>query len=106
MNELQKPILRRHNHYEICNRATQFEVVQKEGFNLFIMKNADYGDAFASHGVVGVMMRIHDKLNRYENITKTKIELINDESLRDTLLDLHNYAAMAIMLYDEKNNII
>jgi hypothetical protein len=24
-----------------------------------------------------------------------------DESLRDTLIDLHNYAAMALMLMDE-----
>jgi hypothetical protein len=30
--------------------------------------------------------------------------LINDENLRDTLIDLHNYAAMSIMLLDDKNN--
>jgi hypothetical protein len=29
--------------------------------------------------------------------------LVNDEGIRDTLLDLHNYAAMALMLLDEKN---
>jgi hypothetical protein len=29
------------------------------------------------------------------------VTLVNNESLRDTLIDLHNYAAMAIMLMDE-----
>ena len=36
------------------------------------------------------------------------IQLVNDESLRDTLIDLHNYSAMAIMLLDQdkkENNI-
>ena len=28
--------------------------------------------------------------------------MVNDESLRDTLIDLHNYSAMAVMLMDEK----
>jgi len=27
--------------------------------------------------------------------------LVNDEGIRDTLLDLHNYAAMALMLLDD-----
>jgi hypothetical protein len=27
--------------------------------------------------------------------------MVSDEQLRDTLIDLHNYAAMAIMLLDE-----
>jgi hypothetical protein len=47
-------------------------------------------------------MRIEDKIQRSLSITKNGINLINDESLRDTLLDLHNYAAMALMLLDEK----
>ena len=28
--------------------------------------------------------------------------MVNTESLRDTLIDLHNYAAMGVMLMDEK----
>ena len=30
--------------------------------------------------------------------------MVDNESLRDTLIDLHNYSAMAIMLMDEKDN--
>ena len=65
-------------------------------------KNKDYGDAFATYGPVGVLVRIGDKIQRYQNINNKGINLVDDESLRDTLIDLHNYAAMAIMLMDEK----
>jgi hypothetical protein len=43
-----------------------------------------------------------DKLKRFASITKTGVNLVDSESLRDTLIDLHNYSAMAIMLLDEK----
>ena len=46
-------------------------------------------------------MRIEDKLQRFMSITKNGVNLINDEGIRDTLIDLHNYAAMALMLMDE-----
>ena len=47
-------------------------------------------------------MRIQDKIKRSMSITKNGVTLVDDESIRDTLIDLHNYAAMGIMLIDEK----
>lgn len=41
-------------------------------------------------------MRIEDKLQRSMSITKNEVNLINDEGIRDTLIDLHNYVAMGI----------
>jgi hypothetical protein len=67
---------------------------------LFTKKNKDYGDAFAKYGVIGVLMRIEDKIQRALSITKNGVQLVNDEGLRDTLLDLHNYAAMALMVIE------
>jgi hypothetical protein len=46
-------------------------------------------------------MATEDKLQRSMSIYKNGVNLINDEGIRDTLIDLHNYAAMAIMLLDE-----
>ena len=86
----------------VPNRVEQMETVQKEGLELFKKKNKDYGDAFAEYGVVGVLVRMGDKIKRLQNIEKNKITLINDENMRDTLIDLHNYSAMAIMLLNEK----
>ena len=84
------------------NRVDQMKKVQEEGLELFTRKNADYGDAFAQYGVIGVLMRIEDKLRRAVSITKSGINLVEDEKIRDTLIDLHNYSAMAILLLDEK----
>ena len=52
---------------------------------MFTKKNKDYGD-------IGVLMRIEDK---------NGVNVVEDEGIRDTLIDLHNYAAMALMLLDE-----
>ena len=83
------------------SRTDQLSKVQKEALELFTNKNKDYGDAFAKYGPVGVVVRIGDKISRLSSISKNGIN-IETESMRDTLLDLHNYAAMAIMLLDEK----
>ncbi len=86
------------------DRVSQMKAVQKEGLELFERKNKDYGDAFANFGPVGVIVRMGDKINRLMSITKSGVTMVNDEGLRDTLIDLHNYSAMAIMLMDEKKN--
>ena len=84
------------------DRVAQLKTVQNEALALFKKKNKDYGDAFANFGPVGVIVRLGDKINRLSHITKTNITLVENETIRDTLIDLHNYAAMAIMLMDQK----
>jgi len=86
------------------SRTDQMITVQNEGLELFKKKNKDYGDAFAKYGTIGVLMRIEDKIQRSMSITKNGVNLVNDEGIRDTLIDLHNYAAMGIMLLDEKES--
>ena len=85
-------------------RIHQMERVQDEGLRLFAKKNKDYGDSFATYGPVGVIVRMQDKINRLVSVSKQGITMVDNESLRDTLIDLHNYSAMAIMLMDEKDN--
>ena len=85
-------------------RVVQFMEIQSNGLELFKKKNADYGDAFAQHGVIGVLIRIQDKIQRAISISKNNIELVNDEKIEDTLIDLHNYAAMALILLKENDN--
>lgn len=82
-------------------RVEQMKQIQSEALELFTRKNADYGDAFAKYGIIGVLMRIEDKMQRAISITKNGVNLVNDEGIKDTLLDLHNYAAMALMLLEE-----
>jgi hypothetical protein len=82
-------------------RINQMTNVQKEALELFRRKNTDYGDAFANYGTVGVIVRMGDKIQRLISVSNNNVALIDSESLRDTLIDLHNYAAMGIMLLDE-----
>jgi len=83
------------------SRIEQMKKIQSTALELFTRKNTDYGDAFAEFGIIGVLMRIEDKIKRSLSITKNGVNLVSDESIRDTMLDLHNYAAMALMLLDE-----
>jgi len=82
----------------MADRVKQMKEIQERALELFARKNADYGDAFATFGVIGVLVRIEDKIKRALSISNTGVTLVNDEGLQDTLLDLHNYAAMALML--------
>ena len=85
----------------MSDRVTQMMNIQSEALDLFARKNADYGDSFATYGIVGILIRIQDKINRALTITSSGIQLVEDERISDTLLDLHNYAAMALMLMEE-----
>ena len=76
--------------------------IQTEGYNLFKKKNQDYGNSFEKYGPIGVIVRMQDKINRLVSVTNNGINMIEKESIRDTLIDLHNYSAMAIMSLDKK----
>lgn len=84
-------------------RISQYNKIRDEAFEIFKKKNIDYGDAFADYGSVGVIVRMGDKIRRMSNISSTSITLVEDERLRDTLMDLANYAVMGLMLLDEKS---
>jgi hypothetical protein len=83
----------------------KFADIQREAIALYVEKDKKYGQAYKQYGVIGLLIRLQDKLSRYINIEKNKIELAEceDENLRDTMLDFHNYAAMVILLLDEKD---
>lgn len=75
---------------------------------LYEKKNHDYGDSFhrawLDEGYAMARIRLSDKMNRFKNLTlkdsENDLPLIQDESIRDTLLDLANYAIMTIMELD------
>ena len=77
--------------------------IHANALSVFKKKNTDYGDAFATYGTIGVLVRIGDKIQRLLQVSKTGINLVEDESLKDTLLDLHNYSALALMTLDDQD---
>jgi len=80
------------------DRVQQLEEIHQEALELFKRKNKDYGDAFADFGLLGILVRLNDKIKRAITITENSISLVEDEKIKDTLIDIHNYAAMGLML--------
>lgn len=77
---------------------------------LYDRKNRDYGDSFAKsfaeEGMAMVRIRLGDKLNRFKQLTKHPDEQqVNDESIRDTLIDLANYAIMTVLELDHSDDM-
>lgn len=67
---------------------------------LYISKNSDYGrsthDTYEKYGLISFLVRLEDKLNRARTISKQEA-LVKDEKIEDTLLDMANYAILAVM---------
>ena len=68
---------------------------------LYAKKNHDYGDSFAQsfreEGMAMVRIRLGDKFNRLKALTRGGEQKVADESIRDTLIDLANYAIMTVL---------
>lgn len=73
---------------------------------LYERKNHDYGDSFhqtfVEEGMAMPRIRLGDKFSRFKTLSRfleTGVEKrkVSDESIRDTLMDLANYAIMTIL---------
>jgi len=87
---------------------SEHEKVCQELTSLYDAKNQDYGnsfdDAIDEWGLVSAAIRIGDKQKRLNSILRSGIVKVKSESVRDTLLDLANYAIMTVM-YMDRNKI-
>ena len=87
--------------------AAQFKEIVKGMISTYIRKNHDYGNSFDKSldkfGLVASVVRIGDKMNRIESLVQKKA-MVQDESIRDTLLDMANYAIMTVMWMDNQAN--
>jgi len=77
--------------------------VYNEAMALLLRKHKDYGpkNISASPGgaVNGLRVRIHDKLARINNLYDSGATPEN-ESLRDSFIDMANYALIALLVLD------
>ena len=88
--------------------ADKFEAITKKMHSIFRKKNHDYGNSFEQslneEGLAASRIRIGDKWNRFKQLSKGAKAQVNDESLRDTLIDMANYAIMTVMWLDKQQN--
>ena len=82
-------------HLDIC----------KEINDLYAKKNHDYGDSFhqtfVEEGFAMSRIRLSDKFNRFKTLSRGAEAAVKDESIRDTLIDLANYAIMTVLEMDD-----
>ena len=68
-------------------------------------KNADYGDSFSKSykefGLTAPVVRMSDKMERIKSLTKADAK-VKDESIKDTLIDLANYAIMTVVEMEQE----
>lgn len=87
-------------HFELCKQLNA----------IYTKKNHDYGDSFHAtyleEGMAMARIRLSDKLNRFKSLTRNAdVAQVKDESIRDTLLDLANYAIMTVLELDEEEEV-
>lgn len=75
----------------------------------YVRKNNDYGNSFTKsfdkYGITAAMVRMEDKWNRLESLASGKKQMVNDESIKDTLLDLANYCIMTVMELENRQGV-
>lgn len=75
---------------------------------VYLKKNQDYDDSFGktykSLGIISAITRISDKYSRLVSLATKENRQVEDESIKDTLLDMANYCLMTVIeLEDEEN---
>jgi hypothetical protein len=91
------------NEQQVKSRTQSHREVIEEIHNTFKIKNADYGNSFGEqyeeYGLLSAVIRLDDKMRRLKQLLKQDAQ-VKDESIRDTVLDLANYAIMTVMELD------
>ena len=87
------------------NKVARHKALCDELNALYIRKNHDYGDSFhlsyEEEGLAMARIRLTDKLNRFKALSRGTEQMVEGEPIRDTLIDLANYAIMTILELEE-----
>lgn len=91
------------------NSIEKHQALCEEIHSLYKKKNSAYGNSFSETyqklGPISAITRISDKYNRLVHLAifpnQNEFNEHLDESIRDTLIDLANYALMMIMEMDD-----
>ena len=85
---------------KLSDNVEQFMDITTNMAKTYAAKNHDYGNSFEQSldkfGLVASIVRMGDKMNRIESLSKKEAE-VKDESIKDTLLDLATYSIMTLM---------
>lgn len=93
--------------YKAAKNAADFNCTTDKMSNIYASKNHDYGNSFEQSldefGLIASIVRMSDKINRIKSLINNEAQ-VKDESIKDTLFDLANYAIMTIMWLNNKED--
>ena len=79
-------------------KKTDSETIMTNNATLFEKKNADYGNSFVDFALIGIIVRLNDKINRILNLGGAPASNMQvDEKIEDTINDLYNYCIIGLM---------
>lgn len=88
----------------IPKKCVAFRDITNDMYDTFKAKNHDYGNSFselfAECGMTYAYGHLSEKLKRVKSLMSDEAK-VKDESMRDSLLDLANYAILTIMELDK-----
>lgn len=96
-------------------KVLQHKAICDELNKLYEKKNHDYGDSFhqtfVEEGLAMTRIRLGDKFSRFKTLSRltnsdSDEQQVTDESIRDTLMDLANYAIMTILEMDGEGYLV
>lgn len=83
---------------ELARKIREHKKICDDIHNLYMTKNRDYGDSmhpiYQKYGLTAFMVLFNTKMSRIESLMKKGNP--NYESLEDSLMDLANYALIAL----------
>lgn len=66
--------------------------------------NTDFKESLEEFGLVASVIRLGDKMNKIKSLIKKEAQ-VQDESIKDTLLDIANHAIMTVMWMNKHQNV-
>ena len=91
--------------------TSEFKKIQREQYELFVLKQHDYGPGNISVGtqlqtpeevklsLTGLWFRMNDKIQRLKTLLMgNKEAAVNGEPMEDAYLDVSNYGIMAVIV--------
>lgn len=89
--------------------AELFKKITEKMYEVYKAKNADYGDSFnitRNEYPNAILIRLQDKFLRLKQLYRNNFKAnVQNESIKDTLMDMANYCILELIAITEQENI-
>ena len=89
--------------------AELFKKITEKMYEVYKAKNADYGDSFnitRNEYPNAILIRLQDKFLRLKQLYRNNFKVnVQNESVKDTLIDMANYCILELIAITEQENI-